>query len=396
MATDLSRRNALRAAAVAGIGGVVASSTSGMAYAEGAEDSARWAHGKLELHRKPFGTTPDGRKVDQFTFGCSNGLLVRMITYGAVVQTIEMPDRHGRRDDVVLGFDNIDDYVKKSPYFGATIGRYANRIAGGTFTLDGTSYHIPTNDGPNALHGGPEGFDKKIWDAHEVRERDRVGVRFRYVSPDGEMGFPGTLTTTVTYTVTSRGELAIEYHATTDKPTILNLTNHCYFNLAGEGSGTIYDHVATIDADRFTPIDDTSIPLGPLPSVAGTPFDFRRRHAFGERIRTGDQQIINALGYDHNWVLNGTGMRRVARVFDPGSGRGVECLTTQPGVQVYTGNVLDSSFAGISNRVYRQGDAFTLETQHYPDSPNEPDYPSTVLRPGQTFESETRFRFSVH
>lgn len=358
MATGFSRRNAIRAAAAAGIGGAVASSASGIAH--GAPASGAWAHGGLELHSKPFGTTPDGRQVRQYTFGSRRGLLVRMITYGAVVQTIEMPDRFGRRDDVVLGFDNLDDYVKISPYFGATIGRYANRIAGGTFTLDGTTYHIPTNDGPNALHGGPEGFNTKVWDAEEIREHDRVGVRFRYVSPDGEMGFPGTLTTTVSYTVSHRGELAIRYHATTDKPTVLNLTNHSYFNLGGEGSGTIYDHVATIDADRYTPIDATSIPLGPLPPVAGTPFDFRHWHTFGERIREGDQQILRATGYDHNWVINGNGMRTAARVFDPRTGRGIECRTTQPGVQVYTANFLTGEFAGIGDRTYRQGDAFTL------------------------------------
>lgn len=386
MSSDLSRRNVLRAAAAAGIGGAVVASTSGTAHAAGRT-------GRLVLEKEEFGATTDGQAVQRYTFGDPHGLLVRMLTWGAVIQSIEVPDRRGRRGDVVCGFQTLDEYLAQSPYFGATIGRYANRIAGGKFSIDGTEYQIPLNDGQNALHGGPVGFDKKVWTAEEINGQDRVGVRFGYVSPDGEMGFPGTLTTAVTYTVDTRGQLSIHYQATTDKPTIINMTNHSYFNLGGEGQGTVYDHVAMINADRYTPIDATSIPLGPLPPVQGTPFDFRRPHTFGERIRTGDEQILNAKGYDHNWVLNGQGMRLAARVIDPGTGRGIECRTTEPGVQVYTGNFLNGAFAGIGGNTYRQGDAFTLETQHFPDSPNQPSYPSTILRPGENFDSRTVFRF---
>jgi len=398
MTHNLPRRDVLRAAAAVGVGGVAATALSGTASAA-TPAKAQPAHhsGKLTITKQSFGKAPDGESVDLFTFG-SRSLRVSQFTYGATIQRIEVPDRWGKVRNVHLGFATIDEYVANSPYFGATIGRYANRIAKGQFTLDGTTYQIPVNNGPNALHGGPIGFDKKVWKAVEIVEHDRVGVQYTYVSVDGEMGFPGTLTTVVTYTVNKRGELAIDYHATTDKPTIINLTNHAYFNLGGEGHDDIYDHVAQVNADRYTPTDATAIPFGPLPTVKGTPFDFRKPHTFGERINDGVQQILFGTGYDHNWVLNrkaGSPPSFAARVVDPKSGRSIECWTDQPGVQIYTGNFLTGSFAGIGGKTYRQGAAFTLETQHYPDSPNQPSYPSTVLRPGQAFDSTTVFRFSA-
>jgi aldose 1-epimerase len=396
MSNDLPRRNVLRAAAAVGMGGVAAAALSGTADA--AKPSRRSAGGKLSITKDSFGTTSAGEAVDRYSFGQPGRLWVRMLTYGATIQSIEVPDRWGRVADVVLGLPTIETYQSESPYFGATIGRFGNRIAKGQFTLDGVQYQIPVNNGVNALHGGPIGFDKKIWAAVEVKEHNRVGVQFTYVSPDMEMGFPGTLTTVVTYTVNNHGELTIHYHATTDKATVVNLTNHSYFNLGGEGRGDIYDHVAQVFADRYTPTDTTQIPLGPLEKVAGTPFDFRRPHTFGERIRDGVDQLLLAQGYDHNWVLNrdeGDPPSLAARVQHPRSGRVLECITDQPGVQLYTSNFLTGTFSGISGKIYRQGDAFTLETQHFPDSPNEPSYPSTVLRPGQVLDSTTVFRFST-
>jgi aldose 1-epimerase len=378
------------------MGGVAAATLSGTADA--VKPSGRRSGGKLSITKDSFGTTSDGDAVDRYSFGQKGRLWVGMLTYGATIQSIEVPDRWGRVADVVLGLPTIETYQSESPYFGATIGRFGNRIAKGQFTLDGVSYQIPVNNGVNALHGGPIGFDKKIWSAVEIKEHNRVGVQFTYVSPDGEMGFPGTLTTVVTYTVNNRGELTIHYHATTDKATVVNLTNHSYFNLGGEGQGDIYDHVAQVFADRYTPTDTTQIPLGPLEKVAGTPFDFRSPHTFGERIRDGVDQLLLAQGYDHNWVLNraaGDPPSLAARVLHPKSGRLLECVTDQPGVQLYTANFLTGTFAGISGKIYRQGDAFTLETQHFPDSPNEPSYPSTVLRPGQVLDSTTVFRFST-
>jgi len=398
MSNDLPRRNVLRAAAAVGVGGVAAATLAGTAEAATGKAKPAWPGGKLTITKDSFGKTSAGDAVDRYSFGQKGRLWVRMLTYGATIQSIEVPDRWGRVADVHLGFNTIEEYQALSPYFGATIGRFANRIAKGQFTLDGKQYQIPVNNGVNALHGGPIGFDKKIWSTEVINDHDSVGVKFSYVSADGEMGFPGRLPIDVTYTVNRRGELRIHYIATTDKPTIVNFTNHAYFNLAGEANGEIYDHVVVLNADKYTPIDATSIPLGPLPAVAGTPFDFRGPHTFGERIQKADQQILNALGYDHNWVLNrsaGSPPSLAARVLEPKSGRLLECLTTEPGVQVYTSNFLTGSFAGKSGNTYRQGAAFTLETQHYPDSPNEPSYPTTVLRPGQTFDSTTLFRFST-
>lgn len=381
-----TRRDMLRAAGAAGLGATALAATAGTA-------DAAPHHGGLRVSSEPFGTMPDGTAVRRFTFGSDHGVLVQMLTYGATIQTLRAPDRRGRTDNIVLGMRTLDEYRALDTYFGATIGRYANRIADGRFTLDGTTYQIPPNDNGNALHGGPEGFNTKVWDATEVRRHDAVGVRFELTSPDGDMGFPGTLKVSVTYTVNVRAELVIHYLATTDKPTIVNLTNHAYFNLAGEGSGDVSGHRMRLAASRYTTIDAESIPLGPLPTVAGTPFDFRHATPVGARIREGVEQIQNAHGYDHNWVLDGGGRRPFVVITEPTTGRVLEAVTDQPGVQFYSGNFLDGSLTGISGHTYRQGDGLTLETQHFPDSPNHPDYPSTVLRPGQTYDTTTTYRF---
>jgi aldose 1-epimerase len=396
--SDLARRDVLKAAAAAGIGGVAVSALSS-GTADAATPSHRKSHGHLFIKKDSFGKTSSGEPVDRYSFGDKKHLWIQMLTFGALIQTIYVPDRWGRLANVELGLKTIEEYETESPYFGATIGRYANRIAKGQFTLDGVTYQVPPNDGNNALHGGPVGWDKHVWSAKVIDEHDRVGVAFSLVSPNGDQGFPGTVKATVTYTIDRHATLTIDYHATTDKATVINLTNHAYFNMAGEASGDVYDQIAVINADRYTPIDAESIPLGPLVTVAGTPFDFRKPHTFGERIREGVEQILNGHGYDHNWVLNKHGKSKkpsfTAKVTDPKSGRFVECWTTEPGVQVYTGNFLDGSIVGISGTTYRQGDAFTLETQHFPNSPNEPSYPSTVLRPGQTFRSTTLYRFGA-
>lgn len=400
MPDNLPRRQVLRAAGVLGLGAASAGAMSGTAVAAPvpAAKSAPLGHGRLEIRKDSFGTTPEGEQVDVYTF--SNGrITISMLTWGATIQKIEMPDRRGRKKNVSLGFDNLDDYRTKSPYFGATIGRYGNRIAKGKFSIDGVSYQIPLNNGENALHGGPLGFDKKVWSAKVVKSDDAIGVAFSYVSADGEMGFPGELTTKATYTLNRKNELRVDYHATTTKATIVNLTNHCYFNLAGEGNGAIYDHVLQLNAPKYTPVDPTLIPTGELPSVAGTPFDFRKPTAIGERIRSNHEQMLIGRGYDHNFVLGkagSNGFRLAARAWEPESGRLLTVHTTEPGVQVYTGNFLDGTIVGIGGNAYRQGDAFCLETQHFPDSPNHPNFPSTVLRPGTTLKSTTVFGFSTH
>lgn len=350
------------------------------------------------ISSEAWGKTPDGTRVRRYTLTNTHGMRVRILTYGGIIQSLSVPDRHGKRANVVLGFDNLADYVAKSPYFGAIIGRYANRIGGGTFTLDGKTYHLPLNNGPNTLHGGTVGFDKRVWSASPFTAKHKVGLVLRYVSPNGEMGFPGKLTTTVTYTLTEANKLRMAYRATTDAPTVINLTNHAYFNLAGEGSGDIYNHRLKIRANRYTPVDANLIPTGRIAPVAGTPLDFRHKTAIGKRIRNGFPQLVIARGYDHNWVLNrhpGGGLQRAAWAQDPKSGRILTVDTTEPGLQFYSGNFLDGTLVGTSHRMYRQGDAFTLETQHFPDSPNHPNFPSTVLRPGQTFRSTTTYGFSA-
>jgi aldose 1-epimerase len=345
---------------------------------------------------QPFGSTKDGQAVEIYTLTNSKGVEARIMTYGAVLVSLKVPDSAGKLDDIVQGFDSLDGYVQNPPppYFGAVVGRYGNRIAKGRFTLDGKEYKLAVNNGPNALHGGLRGFDKVVWTA---KTPDAQSVELTYLSKDGEEGYPGNLTSTVTYSLSDNNELKIEYRATTDKDTVLNLTNHSYFNLAGQGSGDVLKHQITINADRFTPVDAGLIPTGELPKVEGTPFDFRQPHAIGERINAADQQIKLGGGYDHNFVLNRTGdsLELAARVTEPTSGRVMEVLTTQPGVQFYTGNFLDGSFKGKGGKAYQRRYALCLETQHFPDSPNHPAFPTSELKPGEEYHQTTVFRFSA-
>lgn len=339
-----------------------------------------------------------GVPVERYTL-TSGDLVARVLTYGGTIQSIEVPDRAGQVASVVCGFDSIEEYVAHSPYFGCITGRFANRIRAGRFTLDGVDYQLPVNNGPNALHGGIRGFDKRVWCAEAGSDADSAWLRLRYVSADGEEGYPGTLTTTVTYRLTADSAISLDYHATTDKATVVNLTNHSYFNLAGEGSGSIDRHLLHLHADRYTPVDATSIPVGTIADVAGTPFDFRTLRSIGDAIRVDHEQTRFAQGIDHNVVFDrpegDASLIEVGRVVEPDSGRVMTMSTTQPGVQLYTGNFLDGSFAGRSGQLYRQGDAFCLETQHFPDSPNQPSFPSTVLRPGDVFTSTTVYRFGI-
>jgi len=348
------------------------------------------------VEKASYGTTKDGEQVDIYTMKNDNGMIVKFLSYGGIITEMDVPDRSGQNGDAVLGFNNLADYETKSPYFGAIIGRYANRIGGAKFTLDGVEYKLPANDGPNSLHGGDKGFDKRVWAVKPVQAgAGSAAAELTYVSKDGEEGYPGNLTVHVTYTLTNANEFRMDYEATTDKPTVINLTNHAYFNLAGNGSGSIEGQLMMINADRYTPINSTLIPTGELAPVAGTPFDFRYATPIGARIRSGDEQLVYARGYDHNFVLNrtGNGLELAARAYDPETGRILEVLTTEPGIQFYTGNFLDSTLLGSAGKQYRQTDAFTLETQHFPDSPNKPNFPSTVLRPGETFKSTTVYKF---
>jgi aldose 1-epimerase len=375
--------------------GVGPAAPSGAGAAEGSGAS----RAQPSVTSQPWGEV-GGEPVDLYTLANGRGMTVRITNYGGIVQSIDVPDRRGRTANVALGFDNLDDYVSSSPYFGCITGRYANRIAEGRFTLDGVTYQLAQNNGVNHLHGGDVGFDKRVWDATPIRSRDSVGLRLTYVSPAGEENYPGTLTTEVVYTLTRDNEIKIRYRATTDAPTIVNLTNHTYFNLAGEGSGTIEDHVLELEASRYTPVDETLIPTGELARVRGTPFDFTRPHAVGERLRDSHPQIVIGQGYDHNFVLdrpsaNARTLTRAARMTDPHSGRSLEISTTEPGIQFYSGNFLDGTLVGTSGKVYRQTDGFALETQHFPDSPNQPQFPSTVLRPGSTYDTTTVYRFGV-
>lgn len=342
----------------------------------------------------------NGQRVDAFTLHNGKNLEITLLAYGGILQAIYVPDRDGIVANVGLGFKHLDEYVAAAPYFGAMIGRYANRIAKGRFDLDGTTYQLATNNGANALHGGVAGFDKRVWDAREEENQDGPAVVLTRLSPDGEEGYPGNLRVDVTYTVTSANELKISYRAVTDQPTIVNLTNHSYFNLAGEGSGTVYDHELELNASRYTPVDQTAIPTGEIATVIDTPMDFRAPRRIGERIRDQVEQLVFGRGYDHNVVLDRGGAKkdelvRAAQLHDPMSGRVMEIFTTEPGIQLYTGNLLDGTIYGTSDRAYRQGEAIALETQHFPDSPNYPDFPSTVLLPGEEFNSTTVYAFSV-
>jgi len=353
-----------------------------------------------QVTKQGWGKTGDGTAVELYTIKSSE-IEAHILTFGGIVQALKVPDKAGKTADIVLGFDSIDGYIqgpKPNPaYFGALIGRYGNRIAGGKFTLDGQTYSIPVNDGPdpnhpvNALHGGPKGFDKVVWKAKEIPH----GVELTHVSPDSDMGFPGTLTAVVRYTVVGK-ELKIEYSATTDKATVLNLTNHSYFNLAGQGNGDILQDRVKINAGRYTPVDANLIPTGQLASVSGTPFDFQKPTAVGARINDNDDQLKKGHGYDHNFVLNSGGkLSEAAEVYEASSGRVMTVLTDQPGVQFYTGNFLDGTIQGKGGKVYSHRAALCLETQHFPDSPNHPNFPSTELKPGQKYHSVTIFRFST-
>lgn len=339
-----------------------------------------------------YGHLDDGTEVRRCVLQAA-GLRVAVLTYGGIVSSLEVPDRAGCMGNVVLGLPALVDYVRRSPYFGAIVGRYANRIARGRFTLDGMERHLACNDGPNALHGGVRGFNKRVWDIVAAGTRR---LELAYTSGDGEEGYPGTLRVHVTYELDEDRTLRIGYSAETSAPTVLNLSNHTYWNLAGEGSGTALDHELQIEADSFTPVDATQIPTGEIRLVDGTPFDFCKPTPVGARVRVNDPQLLAGRGYDHNWVLRGgvtSAPRPVARMHDPNSGRVLEVLTDQPGLQFYSGNFLDGTLVGPGGRAYRQGDALVLETQHFPNSPNQPAFPSTVLRHGQRFQSATLLRF---
>jgi aldose 1-epimerase len=318
----------------------------------------------------------------------------KIADYGGTIVSLKVPDKKGVFADVVLGFDNFADYEAKRPFFGCITGRYANRIAKGKFNLEGKTYSLAVNNGPNHLHGGKVGFDKKIWRASPVKSDKGAGVTLQYTSPDDEEGFPGTLKCQVTYLLTSDNALEIHYHATTDKPTIVNLTNHSYFNLAGEGNGSILDHEMTLFAEQYTPTDDTLIPDGTMASVKGTPLDFTSPHPIGERIGADFKPLIQGVGYDHNYVISGpAGLKKAAHVKDPASGRVLEVLTTEPGVQFYTGNHLNVT--GKQGHAYKSRDGFCLETQHYPDSPNQPTFPTSVLQPGKAYQHTCIYKFSA-
>ncbi|MEZ4699219.1 MAG: aldose epimerase family protein [Rhodothermales bacterium] len=344
-----------------------------------------------------YGTMPDGRNVGLYTLVNTRGMEVQLTAYGAIITSIKVPDRKGAMGEVTLGYDNLDAYLGGSPFFGAVAGRYANRIGKGSFTLDGTTYNLPINNGPNSLHGGLKGFDKQLWDATPINVEDGVAIEFSYRSADGEEGYPGTLDAKVTYTLTDDNTLRLDYEARTDKPTVVNLTNHTYFNLKDGGKTPILDHEIRINADRYTPVDENLIPTGELAPVAGTPFDFTTAHRIGERIDADNQQIAYGRGYDHNFVLNrnGDGLQLAAEVYAPSTGRVLTVRTTEPGVQFYTGNFLDGAYKAPDGTPYDFRHGLCLETQHFPDSPNKPDFPSTRLDPGQVYRTTTTFTFST-
>jgi len=355
------------------------------------------ASGQAKMTKESFGKTSDGQNVDIYTLTNSGGAEVKITNYGGIVTSLKVPDRNGKLDDIVLGFDNLDAYLKGHPYFGAIIGRYGNRIAKGRFTLHGLEYKLAVNNGENHLHGGIKGFDKVVWKAKPRTLANGAALELTYLSKDGEEGYPGNLSVKVVYTLTNANALKIDYSATTDKDTVVNLTHHSYFNLAGQGNGDILNHRLFVNAARFTPTDAGSIPTGELRSVRGTPFDFTRAITIGARINQDYEQLKFGKGYDHNFVLNGKIgiLRPVARVSESTSGRVMEVWTTEPGMQLYTGNFLDSALTGKDGKVYQQRYGFCLETQHYPDSPNKPKFPTTVLRKGGRYHTITIYEFSV-
>jgi aldose 1-epimerase len=360
--------------------------------------SNKMNHASPMVESTTFGQTKDGQAVKLYTLTNKHGVVAKISDYGVIVTELHVPDKNGKMGDVVLGYNHVEDYIKDTPYFGALIGRYGNRIAKGMFTLDGKKYQLATNNGPNHLHGGIKGFDKVVWKAHPMMTGEGPALKLKYASADGEEGYPGKLDSTVTYTLTNKDELRIDYEAKTDKPTVINLTNHSYFNLAGDGSGDILSHDIMISADRYLPVDATSIPTGEFKPVRGTPFDLTTPHKIGERI---EQTGGDPVGYDHCYVLRGAGAKKMelaARVHEPSSGRVMEIWTDQPGVQFYTGNYLNGKNIGKTGKPYNFRNGFCLETQHYPDSPNHqnhPDWPSCVLRPGETYKTSTVHKFTV-
>ena len=349
------------------------------------------------MEKISFGRTTEGTEVNLYTLHNKNGMEARITNYGGIVVSLLVPDRDGKLADIVLGFDSLASYMKGSPYFGALVGRYGNRIGKGTFELNGTKYKLAINNGANTLHGGLKGFDKVVWSVDEQQSKPGKSLVLTYLSKDGEEGYPGSLSAKVVYSVTDSNELKIEYSATTDKPTVVNLTHHSYFNLAGAGNGNVLDHELFIDAERFTPVDLGLIPTGELKSVKGTPMDFTSATAIGARINDAYDQLKNGGGYDHNWVLNkaANSFGLAARVYEKTSGRVMEVLTTEPGLQFYSGNFLDGTLTGKGGKKYAHRFGFCLETQHFPDSPNKPQFPPTTLNPGQTLTSTTVYRFSV-
>jgi aldose 1-epimerase len=348
------------------------------------------------VSKQDFGKV-DGQNVDLYTLTNAHGVEAKITNYGGIVVSLRVPDRAGRFDDVVLGYDKLDDYLKSTPYFGALVGRYGNRIGKGRFTLNGVEYKLAVNNGENTLHGGLKGFDKVVWNANAMETRIGPALELTYLSHNGEEGYPGNLSAKVVYTLTNNNELRIDYSATTDKDTVVNLTHHSYFNLAGQGKGDILTHQLMIAADKFTPVDAGLIPTGELRSVTGTPFDFKSATAIGARIENADEQLKLGGGYDHNWVLNGKmgQLRQAARVSEPTTGRGLEVWTTEPGIQFYTGNFLDGTLTGKGGKVYQKRYGFCLETQHFPDSPNQPKFPSTVLKKGARYRTTTIYKFTV-
>ena len=361
---------------------------------------AATAHAATDAKRELFGTMPDGTHVDAVVLTNAHGATARVIALGASLQSLMVPDRHGKTANIVLGYPSLDGYIKKSQYFGATVGRYANRIAKGHFVLDGHPYDVPVNDGPNSLHGGTKGLDKALWTIGDIKhDADASSVTLSYTSPDGDMGYPGKLAVTATYTLDGSNRLSIDYRARTDRVTIVNLSNHAYWNLSGEGAGSVMEQRLTIPAQAYLPIDATSIPTGEIRNVVGTVFDFRQGKPIGRDIRTGSEvQLVNGRGYDHNWILSRTATaepRVVARVADPVSGRVLTLKSAQPGLQFYSGNFLDGTTVGTSGHVYREGDAFVLEPQLYPDTPNQPSFGSARLEPGHEYRNLIIYEFSA-
>ncbi|PCJ62280.1 MAG: galactose-1-epimerase [Planctomycetota bacterium] len=350
----------------------------------------------MDIKKEKFGSV-NGVEVDLYIFKNDNGMEIKISNYGGIITSISTPNKQGEVGEITMGFDNVEDYVKGCPYFGCIVGRIGNRIAKGKFELDGKVYDLAINNFTNHLHGGNVGFDKIVWDAELIQDSDSVGIELKYLSKDGEENYPGNLSVTLTYRLTSENELKIDYFATTDQATVCNLTNHAYFNLKDGGESSVLDHELAINADEFLPVNADSIPLGTILAVKDTPFDFNKSITIGERINNDDEQLKNGIGYDHNYIVNGKSgeMRFAAKVFEASSGRVMEVYTDQPGIQLYSGNYLDGSLTGRNGAIYKHRNALCLETQHYPDSPNQSNFPSVVLRPGEKYETSTIYKFKV-